>query len=61
MAAMSFPLFKLLFGSNIHGVLNAIMENFDEGPSTCKREIQYAPALRPKIHILWQLTQENLL
>ena len=43
------------------GVLDLIKENWEEGPSPSKSEIQYVMDLRAKLHTLGQLSRENLL
>ena len=42
-------------------MLDLIKENWEEGPSPSKSEIQYFMDLRGKVHTLEQLSQENLL
>ena len=55
------PPFELLFGWKPRGVLDLIKENWEEGPSPSKKEIQYVMDLRGKPHTLGQLSRENLL
>ena len=42
-------------------MLDLIKENWEEGPSPSKSEIQYIMDLRAKLHTLGQLSWENLL
>ena len=41
--------------------MDLIKENWEEGPSPSKNEIQYVMDLRAKLHTLGQLSRENLL
>ena len=58
---MGFSPFELLFGQKPQGILDLIKENWEEGPSPSKNEIQYVMDLRAKLHTLGQLSHENLL
>ncbi|KAI5617023.1 hypothetical protein C0J50_23276 [Silurus asotus] len=60
-ASTGFSPFKLLYGRKPRGVLDVLRENWEEGPSNAKNEIQYVLDLRAKLHTLGQLTMENLL
>ena len=60
-ASTGFSPFELLFGRKPRGVLNLIKENWEEGPSPSKSEIQYVMDLRAKLHTLGQLSRENFL
>ncbi|KAM6944694.1 regulator of G-protein signaling 3-like [Lycodopsis pacificus] len=60
-ASTGFSPFELLFGRTPRGVLDLIKENWEEGPSTGKSEIQYVLDLRAKLHTLGRLSRENLL
>ena len=60
-ASTGFSPFELLFGRKPRGVLDLIKENWEEGPSPSKSEIQYVMDLRAKLHTLGQLSRENLL
>ena len=60
-ASTGFSPFELLFGRKPRGVLDLIKENWEEGPSPSKNEIQYVMDLRAKLHTLGQLSRENLL
>ena len=60
-ASMGFSPFEPLFGRKPRGVLDLIKENWEEGPSPSKSEIQYVMDLRAKLHTLGQLSWENLL
>ena len=53
--------FELLFGRKPRRVLDLIKENWEEGPSPSKSEIQYVMDLQAKLHTLGQLSLENLL
>ena len=44
-----------------HPYFSIIKENWEEGPSPSKNEIQYVIDLRAKLHTLGQLSRENLL
>ena len=54
-ASTGFSPFELLFGRKPWGVLDLIKENWEEGPSPSKSEIQYVMDLRAKLHTLGQL------
>ena len=56
-ASTGFSPFELLFGRKPRGVLDLIKENWEEGPSPSKSEIQYVMDLRAKLHTLiaWAL------
>ena len=60
-ASTGFSPFELLFGRKPRGVLDLIKENWEEGPSPSKNEIQYVMDLLAKLHTLGQLSRENLL
>ncbi len=60
-ASTGFSPFELLYGHQPHGVLDVIREAWEEGPSTCRSEIQYVMDLRAKRHKLGRLSMENLL
>ncbi|KAK5854605.1 hypothetical protein PBY51_004785 [Eleginops maclovinus] len=60
-SSTGFSPFELLFGRKPRGVLDLFKENWEEGPSTSKNEIQYVMDLRAKLHSLGQLSRENLL
>ena len=60
-ASTGFSPFELLFGWKPRGALDLIKENWEEGPSPSKNEIQYVMDLRAKLHTLGQLSCENLL
>ena len=51
----------LLFGRKPRGILDLLRENWEEGPSPSKNEIQYVLDLRAKLHTLGQLSREHLL
>ena len=52
--------FELLYGRKPRGVLDLIKENWEEGSSDSKNEIQYVMDLRAKIHSLGVLSREHL-
>ena len=56
-ASTGFSPFELLFGRKPRGVLDLIKENWEEGPSPSKNEIQYVMDLRAKLHTLGQLSR----
>ena len=60
-ASTGFSPFELLFSRKPRGVLNLIKENWEEGPSSSKNEIQYVMDRRAKLHTLGQLSRVNLL
>ena len=60
-ASTGFSPFELLFGRKPRGILDLLRENWEEGPSPSKNEIQYVLDLRAKLHTLGQLSCENLL
>ena len=60
-SSTGFSPFELLFGRKPRGVLDLVKENWEEGPSTSKNEIQYVMDLRAKLHSLGQISRENLL
>ena len=60
-ASTGFSPFELLFGRKPRGILDLLRENWEEGPSPSKNEIQYVLDLRAKLHTLGQLSRENLL
>ena len=60
-ASTGFSPFELLFGRKPQGILDLLRENWEEGPSPSKNEIQYILDLREKLHTLGQLSRENFL
>ncbi|XP_069027698.1 uncharacterized protein [Embiotoca jacksoni] len=60
-ASTGFSPFDLLFGRKPRGVLDLLKENWEEGPSSGKSEIQYVLDLRAKRNTLGQMSRENLL
>ncbi|XP_031732011.1 uncharacterized protein LOC116399190 [Anarrhichthys ocellatus] len=60
-ASTGFSPFELLFGRKPRGVLELIKENWEEGPSAGKSEIQYVLDLRAKLHTLDRMSRKNLL
>ncbi len=60
-ASTGFSPFELLYGRQPRGVLDFIMESWEEGPSNSCSEIQYVLDLRAKLHTLGRLSMENLL
>lgn len=60
-ASMGFSPFELLYGRKPWVVLDLIKENWKEGPSPLKNEVQYVLDLRAKLHTLGRLSWENLL
>lgn len=49
-ASTGFLPFKLLSRCKLHGIIDTIKENWEEGCSTSKNEIQYVLNLRAKLH-----------
>ena len=60
-ASTGFSPFELLFDRKLRRVLDLIKENWEEGPSPSKNSIQYIMDLRAKLHILGQMSCENVL
>ena len=50
----------MLYGRKPRGVLDLIKENWEEGSSDSKNEIQYVMDLRAKLHSLGVLSREHL-
>ena len=59
-ASTGFSPFELLYGRKPRGVLDLIKENWEEGSSDSKNEIQYVMDLRAKLHSLGVLSREHL-
>ena len=60
-ASTGFSPFELLFGRTPRGVLDLVKENWEDGPSPSKNEVQHVLELRAKLHTLGKLSRENLL
>ncbi|KAI7813488.1 hypothetical protein IRJ41_018565 [Triplophysa rosa] len=60
-ASTGFSPFELLYGRQPRGVLDVLKENWEDGPSASKNEIQYVLDLRAKLRTLGRLSMENLL
>ena len=59
-ASTGFSPFELLYGRRPKGVLDLIKENWEEGSSDSKNEIQYVMDLRAKLHSLGVMSHEHL-
>ena len=59
-ASTGFSPFELLYGRRPRGVLDLIKENWEEGSSDSKNEIQYVMDLRAKLHSLGVMSREHL-
>ena len=59
-ASTGFSPFELLYGRKPRGVLDLIKENWEEGSSDSKNQIQYVLDLRAKLHSLGVMSRERL-